>query len=57
MRVGAGDIEVLRENLGGRQARIAETQAVSMKIEIRNRCSDFNSYRAARVKSLFGAQL
>jgi hypothetical protein len=46
-----------RENLGGRQARIAETQAVSMKIEIRNRCSDFNSYRAARVKSLFGAQL
>lgn len=24
-----------------------------MKIEIRNRCSDFDSYRAARVKSLF----
>lgn len=24
-----------------------------MKLEIRNRCSDFNSYRAARVKSLF----
>ena len=24
-----------------------------MKIEIRNTCSDFNSYRAARVKSLF----
>lgn len=27
-----------------------------MKIEVRNRCSDFNSYRAARVKSLFNAQ-
>ena len=27
-----------------------------MKIEIRNRCSDFNSYRAARVKSLFNAE-
>lgn len=26
-----------------------------MKIAIRNRCSDFNSYRAARVKSLFNA--
>ena len=25
-------------------------------IEIRNRCSDFNSYRAARVKSLFNAE-
>jgi energy-coupling factor transporter ATP-binding protein EcfA2 len=24
-----------------------------MKIQVRNRCSDFNSYRAARVKSLF----
>jgi GNAT superfamily N-acetyltransferase len=24
-----------------------------MRIEVRNRCSDFNSYRAARVKSLF----
>ena len=28
-----------------------------MKIEIRNRCSDFNSYRAARVKSLFNPRL
>jgi len=27
-----------------------------VKIEIRNRCSDFNSYRAARVKSLFNAE-
>lgn len=27
-----------------------------MKIEIRNRCSDFSSYRAARVKSLFNAE-
>lgn len=27
-----------------------------MKIEIRNRCSDFNSYRAARVKSLFNCE-
>lgn len=27
-----------------------------MKIEIRNRCSDFNSYRAARVKSLFNVE-
>ena len=27
-----------------------------MKIEIRNRCSDFGSYRAARVKSLFNAE-
>jgi len=27
-----------------------------MKIEIRNRCSDFDSYRAARVKSLFNAE-
>lgn len=26
-----------------------------MKIEVRNSCSDFNSYRAARVKSLFNA--
>ena len=24
-----------------------------MKIEVNNKCSDFNSYRAARVKSLF----
>lgn len=27
-----------------------------MKIEVRNRCSDFNTYRAARVKSLFNAE-
>lgn len=27
-----------------------------MKFEIRNACSDFNSYRAARVKSLFNAE-
>jgi GNAT superfamily N-acetyltransferase len=27
-----------------------------MRIEIRNRCSDFNSYRANRVKSLFNAE-
>jgi hypothetical protein len=27
-----------------------------MKIAIRNRCSDYNSYRAARVKSLFNAE-
>ena len=27
-----------------------------MKIEIRNRCSDYDSYRAARVKSLFNAE-
>lgn len=27
-----------------------------MKIEIRNNCSDFNSYRAARVKSLFNCE-
>ncbi len=27
-----------------------------MKIEIRHTCSDFNSYRAARVKSLFNAE-
>ncbi len=27
-----------------------------MKIEVRNRCSDFKSYRAARVKSLFNAE-
>ena len=27
-----------------------------MKIEIRNECPDFNSYRAARVKSLFNAE-
>ena len=27
-----------------------------MKVEVHNRCSDFNSYRAARVKSLFNAE-
>ncbi len=27
-----------------------------MKVTVRNTCSDFNSYRAARVKSLFNAQ-
>lgn len=27
-----------------------------MKIEVHNRCSDFNTYRAARVKSLFNAE-
>jgi len=27
-----------------------------MKVEVRNRCSDFNSYRAARTKSLFNAE-
>ena len=27
-----------------------------MKIQVRNRCSDFTSYRAARVKSLFNAE-
>ena len=27
-----------------------------MKIQVANRCSDFNSYRAARVKSLFNAE-
>ena len=27
-----------------------------MKIEIRNNCTDFNSYRAARVKSLFNVE-
>lgn len=27
-----------------------------MRIEVRNRCSDFDSYRAARVKSLFNAE-
>lgn len=27
-----------------------------MKIEVRNRCSDYDSYRAARVKSLFNAE-
>jgi ABC-type lipoprotein export system ATPase subunit len=27
-----------------------------VKIEVRNRCSDFDSYRAARVKSLFNAE-
>lgn len=27
-----------------------------MKIEVHNQCSDFNSYRAARVKSLFNAE-
>ena len=26
-----------------------------MKIEVQHHCSDFNSYRAARVKSLFNA--
>lgn len=27
-----------------------------MLIAVRNRCSDFNSYRAARVKSLFNVE-
>lgn len=27
-----------------------------MRLEVRNRCSDFDSYRAARVKSLFNAE-
>ena len=27
-----------------------------MKIEVKHRCSDFDSYRAARVKSLFNAE-
>lgn len=27
-----------------------------MKIQVRNKCSDFNSYRAARVKSLFNVE-
>lgn len=27
-----------------------------MRVEVANRCSDFNSYRAARVKSLFNAE-
>jgi energy-coupling factor transporter ATP-binding protein EcfA2 len=27
-----------------------------VKVEVHNRCSDFNSYRAARVKSLFNAE-
>lgn len=27
-----------------------------MRVEVRNRCSDFKSYRAARVKSLFNAE-
>ncbi|BAQ44381.1 ABC transporter ATP-binding protein [Methylobacterium aquaticum] len=27
-----------------------------MKVQVRNRCSDFSSYRAARVKSLFNAE-
>ena len=27
-----------------------------MKIEVQHHCSDFNSYRAARVKSLFRLQ-
>jgi hypothetical protein len=27
-----------------------------MKVEVHNRCSDFDSYRAARVKSLFNAE-
>ena len=27
-----------------------------MKIEVKNNCTDYNSYRAARVKSLFNAE-
>jgi len=27
-----------------------------MRLEVRNSCKDFNSYRAARVKSLFNAE-
>ena len=27
-----------------------------MKIEVHNKCSDFDSYRAARVKSLFNVE-
>jgi len=27
-----------------------------VRLEVRNRCSDFNGYRAARVKSLFNAE-
>ena len=27
-----------------------------MKVEVHNRCDDFTSYRAARVKSLFNAE-
>ena len=27
-----------------------------MKVEVNHRCGDFNSYRAARVKSLFNAE-
>jgi hypothetical protein len=27
-----------------------------MKLKVRNSCKDFNSYRAARVKSLFNAE-
>ena len=27
-----------------------------MKVEVKNKCSDYNSYRAARVKSLFNAE-
>lgn len=27
-----------------------------MRIEVHNRCSDFDSYRAARTKSLFNAE-
>mgnify|MGYP001172798573 CR=1 FL=1 len=27
-----------------------------MLVQVRNRCSDFDSYRAARVKSLFNAE-
>ena len=27
-----------------------------MRIEVKHRCSDFDSYRAARVKSLFNAE-
>ena len=27
-----------------------------MRVEVRHHCSDFDSYRAARVKSLFNAE-
>ena len=27
-----------------------------MKVEVRNKCSEFSSYRAARVKSLFNVE-
>ena len=30
-------------------------KCVGMRLEIRHSCTDFNSYRAARVKSLFNA--